>query len=186
MLPRNFRARWLPCVSGGLLALSCGWVAADGGRGGVLNARLDGYQEVPAVSTDGQGRFKARVDRRSGEVDYEFSYEGMQGTVTQAHIHFAQAGVNGGVSVWLCQSAVNPAPAAVAAVTPECTSPAGSFSGRITAASVLGPGGPQQLGAGELDELIAAMLAGAMYVNVHSTLSPGGEVRGQIGRGHRH
>jgi hypothetical protein len=38
----------------------------------------------------------------------------------------------------------------------------------------------QQLAAGELAEVIAAMRAGAAYANVHTNLSPGGEIRGQI------
>lgn len=186
MVTKTFRVHWLRCMPGGLLALSCGLLAADDGKGGAIDARLTGYQEVPSVSTDGHGRFKARIDKRSGEIDYVFTYDGMQGSVTQAHIHFGQQGFNGGVSVWLCQSATSPAPAPVVDTTPQCTSPAGSFSGRITAASVVGPGGAQQLGAGEIDELAAAMQAGVAYVNVHTSLSPGGEVRGQIGHGHRH
>jgi hypothetical protein len=36
------------------------------------------------------------------------------------------------------------------------------------------------LEAGNLAELIHAIRAGATYANVHSTLRPGGEVRGQI------
>jgi hypothetical protein len=155
----------------------------------MVRARLIGYQEVPAVSTTGHGTFKARIDRATGEVDYEFSYAGLQGTVLQAHIHFGQRGVNGGIAVWLCQSITNPAPAPVAATTPVCTSPAGSFSGRITATSVVdsgAPAQPQQLRAGELAELVAALRAGVAYTNVHTNLSPGGEIRGQIGPGHHH
>lgn len=180
------------------LALACALAAgctvtaapalADDGRGDapVVRARLISYEEVPSVSSTGNGTFKARIDKATGEVDYDFSYEDMQGTVLQAHIHFGQRGVNGGISVWLCQSTTNPAPAAVAATTPICASPAGVYSGRITAGSVVGPGGAQQLGAGELAELVAALRAGVAYVNVHTNLSPGGEIRGQIGAGHHH
>jgi len=178
----------VPCALAAAGALIAAPAAADNDRdeSSTVRARLSGYQEVPAVSTAGGGSFKARIDRATGEVDYEFSYDGMQGTVTQAHIHFGQRGVNGGIMVWLCQSATNPAPAAVAAITPVCASPAGVYSGRITAASVVGPGGAQQLAAGELEELVAALRAGVAYVNVHTNLSPGGEVRGQIGKGHHH
>lgn len=174
-------------------AVALGWslaaaAFADDRRGdaGVVNARLTGYEEVPAVSSAANGTFKARIDKATGEVDYEFSYDGLQGEVLQAHIHFGQPGVNGGIAVWLCQSATNPAPAAVASTTPLCTSPAGVFSGRITTAAVVGPGGAQQLAAGELEELVAALRAGVAYTNVHTVLSPGGEIRGQIGPGHHH
>ena len=38
----------------------------------------------------------------------------------------------------------------------------------------------QQLAAGELNEVIRAIRAGVAYANVHTILSPGGEIRGQI------
>jgi hypothetical protein len=45
--------------------------------------------------------------------------------VNQANLHFGQKHTPGGVNVWLCQSADNPAPAAVAdpKVIPFCPSP---------------------------------------------------------------
>lgn len=178
----------LPLASAVALVLGCSPALADGGGNDdrTVRARLSGYQEVPVVSTTGSGEFRARINKQTGEIEYDFSYAGMQGTVLQAHIHLAQRGVNGGIAVWLCQSATNPAPAAVSAATPVCSSPSFSWSGVINATSVVGPGGTQQLAAGELPELAAAMRAGVAYVNVHTNLSPGGEVRGQIDSGHRH
>ncbi len=160
------------------------WADPSGGDSRSVRARLSGYQEVPVVVTTGSGEFRGKIDKSTGEIAYEFSYADLQGTVTQAHIHLAQRSVNGGIVIWLCQSATNPAPAAVAATTPVCSSPAFESSGLITAASVVGPGGVQQLNAGELAELGNALRAGVAYVNVHTTLSPGGEIRGQID--HRH
>jgi CHRD domain len=168
-----------------LLAMAGASALAD--DGGVVRARLSGFQEVPVVSTTGNGEFRAKIDLHSNEILYEFSYADMQAPVLQAHIHFGQHGVNGGITVWLCQTATNPAPAAVAASTPVCSSPAFSSSGIITAASIVGPGGAQQLGAGELAELVRALRAGVAYANVHTTASPGGEIRGQIRPGgHAH
>jgi len=48
---------------------------------------------------------------------------------------------------------------------------------------VIGPSS-QGVAAGEFDELIRAIRAGATYVNVHSTLYPPGEIRAQIGHHH--
>jgi hypothetical protein len=45
--------------------------------------------------------------------------------------------------------------------------------------------GAQQISAGELAEVIAAIRAGAAYANVHTNLSPAGEIRGQIGNDRR-
>jgi hypothetical protein len=89
-----------------------------------------------------------------------------------AHIHVGQLSVNGGVSAFLCGGGGKPA----------CTSPSGAVEGTILPADVLGPGGTQQVPPGALDELIAAIRADAAYVNVHSDVSPGGEIRGQIRR----
>jgi hypothetical protein len=57
-------------------------------------------------------------------------------------------------------------------------------SGTITSADVIGPAG-QGIAPGEFDELVRALREGATYANVHTTLYPGGEIRGQIdGHGH--
>jgi len=174
----------LPCTAAAALLLVSAASMADTEDSRTVRARLSGFQEVPVVSTGGNGEFKGRIDKQTGEIEYEFSYAEMQAPVLQAHIHLGQRGVNGGITVWLCQSITNPAPAAVAATTPVCSSPAFSSTGIITAASVVGPGGAQQLGAGELDELVAALRAGVAYVNVHTAMSPGGEIRGQVQHGH--
>jgi hypothetical protein len=46
----------------------------------------------------------------------------------------------------------------------------------------VGPAG-QGIAAGEFDELVRAIKAGVTYANVHSEMFPGGEIRGQLGRG---
>lgn len=175
----------LPCSMAAALALWGGSALADDAA--VVRARLSGFQEVPVVSTTGNGDFRAKINTQTNEIEYEFSYADMQAPVLQAHIHLGQHSVNGGITVWLCQTAANPAPAAVATITPVCSSPAFSSSGIITAASIVGPGGAQQLAAGELAELVRALRAGVAYANVHTTASPGGEIRGQIRPGgHSH
>ena len=66
-------------------------------------------------------------------------------------------------------------------LSPQC-SQEGTVTGRITAANVMAGSTPSlQLNAGDFAGAIAAMRAGAAYVNVHTNpLSPGGEVRSQI------
>ena len=146
-----------------------------------IHATLIGYQEVPAVSTPASGEFHARISRDETSISYELTYGDLIGTVQQSHIHFAQRGVNGSVVVWLCQTATTPAPATVAAITPFCPQ-SGTVTGTITAANVVTAAtASQQIVAGELAEVIAAIRAGVAYANVHATpLNPGGEIRGQI------
>lgn len=144
---------------------------------------LTGYEEVPSVSTAGRGQFDARI-RGDDEIEWQLRYSDLEGAVQQAHIHLGNVGVNGGITVFLCTNLGN-GPTG----TPSCPAPPATLSGRIFAADV-SPNIPatsgartQGLNTGEIDELIAAMRAGATYVNVHTTTWPGGEVRSQIQNG---
>jgi CHRD domain-containing protein len=146
-----------------------------------IQATLGGYNEVPSVSTPASGSFSAMISRDDDEIEYELTFSDIVGTVQQSHIHIAQAGVNGSVVIWLCQTATTPAPASVAAITPFCPQ-SGTVTGTITALNVITAGtASQQIVAGELQEVIDAIRAGVAYVNVHATpLNPGGEIRGQV------
>ena len=148
-----------------------------------LRARLSGPEEVPFVSTPGRGSFSATVSRDGMSISYELAFSGLEGFVTQSHIHIAQRRVNGGIALWLCQTARNPAPAAVTAATPMCNvnpdATEGMVSGVLTAAQVIGPTG-QAIPAGAFAEVLKAIRDGAAYVNVHSTVVGGGEIRGQV------
>lgn len=147
-----------------------------------VHTQLEGYQEVPVVSTAGNGSLRLKIDADGGAIFYELQFGDLQGTVTQAHIHFGQRSVNGGIAAWLCGTASNPGPAG----TPVCPAGGGSVTGTIMAGNVVGPAG-QLIAAGEFTEFVNAIRAGVTYANVHSTLLPGGEIRGQIpATGHTH
>jgi hypothetical protein len=145
-----------------------------------FRATLTGYQEVPAVNTVAEGVFEAKLE--GAGFSYTLTYSGLQAPVQQAHIHFAQPSVNGSIVVWLCGTTALPGPAG----TPPCPGTSGSVSGFVTADNVLAAStASQQLAAKDLDAVIEAMLAGVAYANIHTTASPGGEIRGQIfGAGH--
>ena len=143
---------------------------------------LRGLHEVPAVSTGAGGTFRADIDSRAGTIRYVLRYDDLEGDVLQAHIHFGQRDVNGGVGVFLCQTGTNPDPTGLA---PTCPPPPARVEGVLTAANVIGPA-TQGIAAGEFDELVRAIRAGRAYVNVHSTTFAGGEIRGQVGHGHGH
>jgi CHRD domain len=183
-------------VSLGAVALIATAIAKNGnGEGGrSFHAKLNGYNEVVggngpdtgSVSTLARGTFKARVRNNPLRVEWELTYSGIEGgDVTAAHPHFAQRHVGGGVFTVLC-----------GAPKPPCPATAGTVTGTITEADIIGPAnqgvqaGATFPGDDALMEFIRAMRAGAVYVNVHSPGFSDGEIRGQIngggdnGRGH--
>jgi hypothetical protein len=144
-------------------------------RGETFQATLTGYEEVPVVSSAATGLFYAGND--GDTIFYSLWYTRMQGTVQQAHIHIAQPGVNGSIVIWLCQTATNIDPTGS---SPQCPQD-GGVTGLITAANVIaGSQAAQQLAAGDIKAALTALRAGAAYANVHTNLSTGGEIRGQI------
>jgi len=145
---------------------------------------LTGYEETPsAVSTTGNGTFNTRISNDNSRIDWELTYNDLEGAVQQAHIHFGQKGVTGPISVFLCTNLGN-GPAG----TQPCPAPPATISGTITAVDVTNLANERGISAGEFDELLAAIRAGVTYVNVHSTRWPGGEIRSQIdgNSGHDH
>ena len=156
-------------------AAGVGTVAVAGDRGG-FRTELSGFQEVPAISTEGNGTFRARISREVEEIQYELTYGALDGPVLQSHIHLGQEGVNGGISVFLCTNIGN----APEGVTVQACPQEGTITGTIGPGDVIGPAA-QGIAAGEFAELVRAMRAGATYVNVHSEPQPGGEIRGQLG-----
>lgn len=159
----------------GAVAFSLTAQAADGRRGPRhYSARLVSYQEVPALSSPAVGEIDLVIDDAAQTIAYRLRFTGLVADVRQAHIHFAQRGVNGGIMLWLCGTATNPGPAG----TPVCPA-SGEISGMLGPAEVIGPAG-QGIAAAEFDEAAAAIRAGAAYANVHSATYAGGEIRGQL------
>lgn len=140
-----------------------------------FHSKLNGYQEVPAVSTTGEGTFFLS---NTGPFVSELSYD-LEGEIIQAHIHLGQVGVNGGVMIWLCANPsfnFDPPPPDE---TPACTGHSGFVSRALTAEDVVGPSG-QGVEPEQGVKAIHAIRAGIAYVNVHSTSFGGGEIRGQL------
>ena len=140
----------------------------------LVNADLIGYQEVPALSTTAKGHFRAWVDTKANTITYRLSYDALEGTVTQSHVHFGQMSVNGGISFFLCSNLGN-GPAG----TQACPEGPAELTGVITPDLVVGPTGTG-IEAGAMTEIVAAIRNGTAYANVHSAKWPGGEIRGQL------
>ncbi len=141
---------------------------------GELQARLDGYQEVPALSSTASGKFKASVDRRNQAISYVLSYDALEGTVQQAHIHIGQRGVSGAITVFLCTNLGNST-----VPVPACPPPPATLTGTIVSGDIVGPAA-QGIEPGAFAELVNAIDEDVAYVNIHTTKWPGGEIRGQI------
>jgi hypothetical protein len=156
-----------------VVALALPATAAD-----QFGARLRGLEEVPSISTLGQGFFLGTLNAAGTALDYSVVYFDLQGSVQQSHIHIAQPGVNGGIVLFFC---TNLTPPAGVPTPPPCPSGSGinTVSGTLTAANVITQTG-QGIAAGEFGEVIRAMRAGNSYANVHTDQFPGGEIRGQV------
>ena len=118
---------------------------------------VDGDQEVPAITTDGTGTAVVTFDGTN--VSYRLTVTGMTEPLSAAHFHNGAAGVAGSV---------------VRGITDD-------FTGN-TAVGTWKPDDSSPLTA----ELIQELLAGNLYLNVHSAASPSGEIRGQRTASHFH
>jgi hypothetical protein len=166
------KLRMMLCLAAvGAAALAGSRLIADSGREHSFRARLSGFQEVPTVSTTGSGEFRAKLDSSESSLSYELEYSGLQGgPAAAAHVHLGARGTNGGVMFFLCGGGGKPV----------CPATAGSVSGTVTAADIIGPAG-QGIAPGEFAEVLRAMRSGVAYANVHTPPTwPGGEIRGQI------
>ena len=131
-----------------------------------FETELSGREEVPANDSTATGEAIFRLSEDGTALEYELSVNITD--VTQAHIHLAPAGSNGGVVVWLYPSAP-PAqliPGRTSGVLATGSIDAGDLRGALT-------GQP-------LSALLAEINAGNAYVNVHTSQFPGGEIRGQL------
>jgi hypothetical protein len=156
---RSPLGRIVLCLAVGALGMACSQATDDVQ---VLQSDLSGNNEVPVRSTAASGTAGFTID---GNTVY-FSVVVQNFTsITQGHIHSGAAGVNGPVRVFLFDTrnggtTFNPT-GVVNGVLAE-----GSF----TAADVTGV---------SFDQLLSEMRAGTAYANFHTTLYPGGEIRGQ-------
>jgi hypothetical protein len=146
-------------------ALALGGAALAGKSS--VRTQLNGWKEVPSISTDGHGSFRAQI--MGDEIHYRLRYSGLEGgAVLFAHIHLGRPATNGGVAAFLCGGGDKDA-------CPQ----SGTVTGVIDAEDVVGPA-EQGIDPGEFDELKRAIKAKSTYVNVHTETFPGGEIRGNL------
>jgi CHRD domain/PEP-CTERM motif len=141
----------------------------------VFTTTLSGANEVPPNASPGTGTAVITIDTTTHMMTVNINFSGLSGNTTASHIHCcAPPGTN----------------AQVATTTPTFTDfPLGVQSGTylhtfdLTLASSYNPAFITSHGGtvtqAEAD-LIAGIVAGQAYLNIHTNLFPGGEIRGQL------
>ena len=153
----------------------------DNGDQRTIETKLSGDEEVPVRITGAHGSANVRLAKDGQSIDFQLVVNDIR-NVTQAHIHMAPKGTNGGIVVWFFPS-----------VKATTALPGGGgehhgmlAQGTFTAADLRGA-----LAGHPLSDLIAAIADGRAYVNIHTDDGvappntgpgdfPGGEVRGQL------
>lgn len=130
-------------------------------------APLTGQQVVPAIDSKARGEVVMTLSHDGRSLQYKLTVQDIT-DVTMAHLHLAPKDKNGAIVAWLYPSA------------PPAQPKTGHFSGTLaagtlTAAQLTGP-----LSGEPLNALVEKIKAGAIYVNVHTTQHPAGEIRGQV------
>jgi hypothetical protein len=154
-----------------LTATAAGDEADAFGDGLRFSARLSGAQEGQGVDSQGFGRATVRFDAAFTQVFVDLRVDGLTGTFTRAHFHCNRPGANGPIAFGL----VDPGPLVFDGRRVRGVLTNADFSGSDCGAVAL-VGRPVN----NIAALAFAMRDGLVYVNVHTDLFPGGEVRGQL------
>lgn len=157
------RGRMLAAAVLALLALAPAGVSAQS-MTSQWSAALSGAQEVPANASTANGTFTATVDEAAGTITWSLSVPTIT-NATAAHLHTGGAGVNGPVVLNLFAA---PSGSPASSVSTSGTSKASDLVGPLS---------------GNFAEFVRAVKGGTIYVNVHTTALPGGEIRSQVGAG---
>jgi hypothetical protein len=130
-----------------------------------FTAALSGGNEVPGVSTGSVGVGTVSVNLATQVVTYRIDVYNMPVGTTAAHFHVGAAGVAGPVVVnftVVTNISNDYAISGTASATDLTVRPANGIN--------------------SWEDFIQALQLGNVYMNVHSTANPGGEIRGQVVR----
>lgn len=128
-----------------------------------FTAQLSGANEIPGVVSGSGGTATISLNPATRVVTYKIDVYNMPSGTTGAHFHAGGPGVSGPVVVNF----------------PVVNNISNDFaiSGTATATDLV-PRVAQ--GVGSWEDFVQALTLGQIYVNVHSSVNPGGEIRGQV------
>ena len=115
---------------------------------------LNGDNVVPPITTNAQGTLVFVIVGENRDLLYSVNVEGL--TPTASHFHGGEAGANGSVLI-----------------------PFGLVNNHADSGFAQGEPSPKDL----TDSLITEILTGNVYVNIHTSDNPSGEIRGQLSIG---
>lgn len=144
-----------------------------------FHAELTGAAENPPVSSPGTGSALVVYDSSAHTLVVDAEWQDLVGTTTVSHIHCCVA-PPGNVGVATYPGTFPGFPVGSTAGTYSSPSPIDlTLTSSYTAAFLNFGGGTA---AGAEAALLAGMLGGQAYFNIHTTFKPGGEIRGFLTR----
>jgi hypothetical protein len=159
------------------IAIAAAFLLGQAAYAGTITyqAVLSGPGESPPNASPGIGDAIVTVDTTANTMEVEVLFSGLLGATTASHIH-------------CCTAAPDTGTAIVATTTPTFPGfPLGVTSGTydqvfdLTMASSYNPAFIAAAGgttASAEAQLLAGMAVGDSYLNIHTTVVPGGEIRG--------
>lgn len=136
---------------------------------------LSGPAEVPSNNSPGTGKAIITIDAVANTMRVQVTFSGLMGNVTASHIHAATAVAGTGTAgVATSVPTFTGFPSGVTAGTYDHTFDM-TLSSSFNPAYVTANGGTP---ASAWTALMTAIAAGKSYLNIHSNLFPGGEIRG--------
>jgi CHRD domain len=145
-----------------------------------LFADLSGASEVPPNASPGTGQATVVVDTTAHTMDVEATFSGLLTGVTAAHIHccLATPFLNANVMVATTTPTFPGFPSGVTSGTYDMTFDlldAATYNPAFLMSPTFNPLGTIE---GAEAALVAGLLNGRTYFNIHTTGLPGGEIRG--------
>jgi CHRD domain len=130
------------------------------------------------VNTPGSGTAVLTINDDQTEIGFVLTYNNLT-NVTQAHIHVGSADVSGPIVLFYCTN-VGGAPAGTVGGQACPQGASVTVTGTLKAVDLIPRAAtPSTPEATTFDQVIALLVNGTTYSNVHTQANPGGEIRAQ-------